>query len=118
MKLLLDHNVPAGFRSLLSGHTVRTAREMGWQALSNGKLLRAASEAPFDAIICIDKKMEYEHNLLRLPLPVIVLDAPKNALPFVAPFAPFVLALLAQPLTTHLHSIAADGQVTIVLKPR
>jgi len=39
---LLDHNVPKRLRQFLSGHDVRTAREMGWQDLENGELMTVA----------------------------------------------------------------------------
>jgi hypothetical protein len=50
LRILLDHNVPAGVRSFLAGHEVRTIVEMKWRPqFENGELLTAAEAAGFDA---------------------------------------------------------------------
>ena len=119
MKILLDHNVTRLVRPHLLGHDVRTTREQGWDQLANGILLRAAAGGCFDVLLTTDKKMEYEQNLRRLPLPVVVLDAVSNDLADLLPFIPATLALLASgPLAPALYMIAADGTVTLVTAPR
>ncbi len=57
MRVLLDHNVPRQLRRLLTGHEVRTAREMGWDALENGDLLDAAQAGGFEIVMTGDKKL-------------------------------------------------------------
>jgi hypothetical protein len=42
MRLLLDESVPAKLRRHLLTHEVRTAVEMGWSGLRNGKVLALA----------------------------------------------------------------------------
>jgi hypothetical protein len=59
--------------------------------------------------------LDHEQNLTTLPLPVVVLDSLSNALPFLIPFAPYVLALLQAPLPVAVHVIAPDGTVTLVV---
>jgi hypothetical protein len=49
MLVLFDHNVPRGIASFLRDHTVREAKALGWDRLSNGELLRAAENSGFDA---------------------------------------------------------------------
>ena len=44
MRLLLDESVPAKLRKHLRSHEVRTAVEMGWAGVKNGKLLALAGE--------------------------------------------------------------------------
>ena len=56
MRLLLDESVPAKLRRALPNHAVRTAVEMGWSGVKNGKLLALAS-AEFDAFITVDKNL-------------------------------------------------------------
>ena len=62
-RLLLDANMPRGLRALLPDHEVRTAREMGWNRLTNGELLAAAEDAGFDAMITADRNIRYQQNL-------------------------------------------------------
>ena len=48
MLILFDHGTPAPLRSFLKDHTVKKTKDLGWDTLSNGELLRAAEEATFD----------------------------------------------------------------------
>jgi hypothetical protein len=118
LKAVFDHNLPKRFRQLLPGHDIATAREMGWEALGNGKLLRAAADSGFEAFVAVDKKIEHEQNLKTLPLPVIVLDARTNSFEGVQPFAPFVLRVLDNPLSNRLYLIEITGNVLELIAPR
>jgi hypothetical protein len=118
VKILFDHNLPRRFRRLLPVHEIATTREMGWETLENGALLKAAADAGFDAFVSIDKKIEHEQNLMTLPLPVIVIDAPSNTLAALAPFAPFLIELLKSPLERVLLIIEPSGSVRRLILPR
>jgi len=104
VKVLFDHNLPRRFRQLVPGHQIRTAREMGWDEFQNGALLKAAANGRFDVFASIDKNIEHEQNLRTLPLPVVVLNAPSNALPVLRPFAPFLLELFPPPSSSRRKS--------------
>ena len=78
MKVLLDQNTPRALRQFLSGHAVKTAREMGWEAISNGLLLQMA-EAQFELMITADKNIRYQQNLSGRKLAILVL--PTNRWP-------------------------------------
>jgi predicted nuclease of predicted toxin-antitoxin system len=74
MRLLLDESVPRRLKRSLPRHAVRNVVEMGWDGIRNGELLaRAANE--FDALVTVDKNLQYQQNLDNLPIAVIVLDA-------------------------------------------
>ena len=118
MNLLLDHNVPRRLWRHLLPHATTTAREQGWDQLQNGELLKAAADAAFDAFISIDKKIEYEHNLMKLPLPVLILDVQSNALEYLLPLMQPVLALLNKPITPALYIISPDGTFQRLTAPR
>jgi predicted nuclease of predicted toxin-antitoxin system len=118
LKVLLDHNLPKALRRLLSGHDVRTTRRQGWEGLANGLLLRAAADDEFDRLLTVDKNMEYQQNLRKLPIAIVQLDAPSSAIGRLIPFLPATLALLSAPLAPALYVIAADGTVTLVTDPR
>jgi hypothetical protein len=116
--VLLDHNLPRPLRRLLPGHDVRTTQRQEWEALSNGILLRAAADDGLDLLLTIDKNMEHQQNLLRLPLAIVQMDAQRRRLQHLLPFLPAVLTLLSAPLTPALYLVAADGTVTRVTAPR
>ena len=118
MKILLDHNLPRGLRKFLSGHEVKTAREMGWDTLKNGVLIATAARAGFQAFLGIDKNLRFEQNLDLLPLPVVVLECISNALPTLIPVAPHVSSLLSAPLDNCLYIVSADGRVQRVSATR
>ena len=87
MRLLLDESVPAGLRRHLPNHSVSTVVERGWGGVKNGQLLILAA-AEFDAFVTVDKNLEYQQNLTKLPIAVIVLDARSNELPALLPLIP------------------------------
>ena len=72
--ILLDNNAPKRLRSELPGHTVETAFERGWAAITNGDLIAAAEAAGFDILITADKNLEYQQNIASRRLAIIVLD--------------------------------------------
>lgn len=74
MRILFDHNVPVPLRHALSGHTVSTAAELGWDRLSNGRLLVAADEAAFEVMVTSDKGFLYEQNLAGRRIALVVLS--------------------------------------------
>ena len=59
MLILLDHGTPAPLRLFLKGHTVRKAKDLGWDTLTNGELLKAAKEAAFDLLLTTDKNIGF-----------------------------------------------------------
>jgi len=74
VKVLFDNNMPRQLRRSLSGHEVRTAREMLWALLENGDLLRAAEDAGFDVMVTGDKNLSYQQNLAGRKLALVVLS--------------------------------------------
>lgn len=118
MRILFDHNVDRRFRRHLPGHEIRTTREMGWEQLQNGVLIKTAADQGFEALLTIDKNIEYEQNLKRLSLPIIILDCRSNALPSLVPFAAFLVSLLRTPLERVLYVIELDGTVHRLRSPR
>lgn len=118
MKIFFDHNVDRRFARRLVGHDVKTARQLRLDALANGLLLRAAAQAGFDVFLTIDKKIEYEQNLRTLPLAVVILDSPSNALPMLTPFVEPLLLLFSSPLERGLFVIQADGATLRLQSPR
>jgi predicted nuclease of predicted toxin-antitoxin system len=77
MLILFDHVTPRGVARFLSGHTVITAKDRGWDTLSNGELLEAAERAGFDVVVTADKNMRYQQNLGGRKIAVVVLSTPQ-----------------------------------------
>ncbi len=75
MKILFDNNVPDPLRRALAGHRVTFAREMHWDTLTNGSLLKAAEDAGFELTITGDKNLSYQQNLKARRIALIVLGA-------------------------------------------
>jgi len=61
---------------------------MGFSGLKNGKLLAATESANFDILLSIDKNMDYQQNIARFNLTLVILDVPKNTLSHVSPMLP------------------------------
>ena len=94
MKLLLDENLPHALRTAIVGHEVSTVAFMGWSGVENGRLLVEAAAAGFDALVTNDRGIEYEQDLDKLPLAVLVLLAPANTLESLKPLLPHLQAAL------------------------
>lgn len=95
MHILLDHCIDWRLARSLSGHAVKSAREMGWETLRNGDLLAAAAAAHFDVMLTVDRNLKHEQNLAALPLAVVVLVARSNRLADLVPLVPDVERALA-----------------------
>lgn len=94
MKILLDECVPNPLKLLLVDYDVATMRQMGWNGLKNGELLKRLIEAQFDALLTVDQNIEYQQNIAKLPLAVIIMVARKNRLEALEPLIPQVIQAL------------------------
>src|SRR2546425_11919728 len=72
MQVLLDQGTPVPLRPHLPDHSVSTAFEFRWSALSNGDLL-AAAEGKFDLLITTDQNLRNQQNLSGRALAILVL---------------------------------------------
>jgi len=91
---------------------------MGWDELGNGRLLQVAGRAGFDAILSIDKKLEHEQNLTKLPCAIILVDAQSKAFQLLVEFVPHIIKLLEKPLKVKLHILQSNGLVIRLDAPR
>ncbi|MFM9956788.1 MAG: DUF5615 family PIN-like protein [Phycisphaerales bacterium] len=99
--MLLDHCVPKAFARCLVGHDVQTCRQMGWQDLSNGRLIAAAS-GEFDVLVTVDQGFAHQQHAAELPLPVILIETTDTRVPAMLRFGPPLLNLLTSALATRL----------------
>ncbi len=96
MRVLLDEQLPRHLVRELTGHDVRTVHQQGWAGLKNGELLRCAADEGFEVFLTADQNLEFQQNLARARLGVVVLVAPSNALEDLLPFVPAALAAISR----------------------
>ncbi len=79
MNILLDENIPSKLKlDFGNNHTVSTVRERKFTGKSNGELLSAAVSSGFDVFITMDKNLQYQQNLSKYPITIILLKAINN----------------------------------------
>jgi hypothetical protein len=93
VRVLLDECVDWRLWRALTGHEVKSARQMGWSAIKNGELLELASER-FDAFVTVDRNLAFQQNARSLSIPVIVLHAKTNRLADLLPLVPNLLTAI------------------------
>jgi len=77
MLILFDHGTPAPLLVFLKDHTVKKAKELGWDTLSNGELLNVAEQAGFEVLLTTDKNIRYQQNLATRKIALVVLANPR-----------------------------------------
>jgi hypothetical protein len=93
VKVFLDECVDWRLSRAIVGHEVKTARQMGWQAIENGKLLALASQA-FDVFVTVDRNLPFQQNLATSPLAIVILRARTNRLADLMPLLPGLTAAI------------------------
>lgn len=84
---------------------------MGWAGARNGILLALAARK-FDAFVTTDKNIQYQQNLSRLPVSVVILSAYSNALPALLPLVPKLDVALASLNPRSLVIVTSDDTIT------
>ena len=93
MKVLLDESLPVRLARELPGHKVTTVAQQGWTGKKNGELLKLA-ESKFNVFITADQNLQYQVNILRSKIPIIILMAKTNRFDDLKPLAPKILSAL------------------------
>ena len=94
MKLLLDENLPKRLKEHFQHHEIYTARDMNWNGVKNGALLKLMIENEFSALITFDKNLQFQQNFAKYTLPIIVLNAKDNTYLTLKEFIPEILLAL------------------------
>ena len=79
-RVLFDEDVPKQLRRDLAEYDIRTVQEQGWSSLKNGELLRVASDG-FDVLLTADKNLQYQQNIARFDIGIVVLALRDTRLP-------------------------------------
>lgn len=67
---------------------------MKWQGLKNGELMRRAIEEAFDVFITADQNLEYQQNLARFGMSVVVVAAKSNRIEDLSPLIGKILGVI------------------------
>ena len=111
MNILLDECIDWRLARDITGHNVKTAREMRWTGIKNGELLKRAAEQ-FDVFVTVDRNLSFQQNVESFPLAVIVLQAPTNRLADLRPLVPSLLAAVAPLRPATVTFIGRDQRTT------
>jgi hypothetical protein len=78
----------------LVGHDVRTVQQESWAGLKNGELLTEAETGGFSVLLTGDQNLEFQQNLSKRRLGVVVLRGGSTALEDLLPLIPAALAAI------------------------
>ncbi len=94
MRILLDEQLPRQLAPYLIGHEARTVQQESWAGLKNGVLLTSAEAGGFGVFLTGDQNLEFQQNISKRRLGVVVLCAASNALEDLVPLIPRALAAI------------------------
>ena len=106
MRILLDEDLPRRLCALLEGHDATTVQRCGWAGVKNGKLLALAASR-FDVFVTMDQNLEYQQNLVKLPIALLVVAARSNRIEHLRPLLPEILRELDRIVPKAVHRVGA-----------
>ncbi|MEO6332340.1 MAG: DUF5615 family PIN-like protein [Gemmatimonadaceae bacterium] len=96
LRVLIDESLPRELVAAIEGHEVRTVQDEGWSSISNGELLRRAAQSGFQVFLTPDRNLQYQQNIPRAGVAVVVLRAVSNRIEDLLPLIPKLLPMLAE----------------------
>lgn len=97
MKILLDESLPRKLKYDFGvEHAVLTIRDIGWLGKKNGELLSLMIDNGFEIFVTVDRNLQYQQNLERLSITIIVLCAIDNRRETLQKLIPTFLDKLAE----------------------
>jgi predicted nuclease of predicted toxin-antitoxin system len=89
MKILLDESLPKKLKKEFgSEHEVLSVRDMEWLGQKNGSLLKLMTENNFELFVTVDRNLQYQQKIDKLPLTIAVLCANNNRLETLSSLVP------------------------------
>ncbi|MGH2359008.1 MAG: DUF5615 family PIN-like protein [bacterium] len=104
MRVLLDEQLPVDLAAAFQGHSVDTVVRRGWTGVTNGELLRRMG-TEYDALVTMDRGIEFQQNLARVSVGVRLVRAPSNRMVHLLPLVPAILEALPALKPGQLHRI-------------
>jgi len=106
-RVLLDESVPHDLLLHLPGFDAATVQALGWSGMKNGVLLRTARAAGFQVLVTVDRRLEYQQNIPKSGLALLVLQARSTRMPDLLPLIPAILAALVEARAGEVVHVAA-----------
>jgi hypothetical protein len=78
----------------LVGVNAVTVQKLGWAGMKNGALLRVAHEAGIRVLVTVDRRLEYQQNIPKSQLALVVLEARSTRMADILPLVPALLQAL------------------------
>ena len=91
MRIFLDACVDPRVIKIFAGHGTGSAFDLGWHLLKD-HVLPPLVERQFDILVTTDQGFEYEHNLKKLQLAIVIVHVTKNKLEFYQALAQKLIA--------------------------
>lgn len=105
MKILIDENLPKRLKQYFSNHSIFTVHDMKWQSKSNGELLKMMESEGFDILFTFDKNLQYQQNIYKYSIIIIVFDTYDNSFESLEPYLGEVGDLLNSDLSNKVYVI-------------
>ena len=106
-RVLLDESVPHDLLLHLTGFDAATVQARGWSGMKNGVLLRTAREAGFQALVTVDRRLEYQQNIPKSGLALLVLQARSTRVSDLLPLIPALRTALREARAGEVVRVAA-----------
>ena len=94
VRILIDEQLPRQLAPYLVGHDARTVQQESWAGLKNGALLTQAEDAGFSVFLTGDQNLEFQQNISKRRLGIVVLCGSSNALEDLLPLVPAALTAI------------------------
>ena len=90
-KVLLDENLPRPLiKHFSTDFEVSTVPDQGWASKKNGELLAAMTNAAFEYLLTVDRNLEYQQNLDKHSVKIVVLITYDNRYKTLVPHLPLI----------------------------
>jgi hypothetical protein len=93
MRILLDECVDWRLLRDLAEHDVKTVKQLGWEKIKNGALLRLAAEE-FDVFLTVDSNLPHQQNAAIFDIAIVVLRGQTTRLPDLRELLPLLYETL------------------------
>jgi len=77
MRVFLDGCIDPRAATVFGAHEVTTAFQLNWHKLADHVLLSRVQEE-FDVLVTIDRGFEYQHNLKKLSVGIVIVHVARN----------------------------------------
>lgn len=83
-----------------------SVNDLGWKGMKNGELLRKAIEHGFRIFITMDSGIQYQQNLINLPLIIFLIKAKNNKHQTILPLVSKINEKISGKIENGVHNIA------------